>query len=325
MDHRICQLNISMRYFLFYYFILLSNFNNNLKLTIYWDLNMKLKSDGFAPLKLYGMTKDPETKEIIMIVEFADKGNLRNILSTNFNNILWKDKIGYLFFLTADLKTLHSLEYCHKDMHSGNILQSNAMYLSDFGLSRPVDEQKSDDKIYGVLPYIAPEVLNGEPYTKASDIYSFGILMTEISSGNTPFYDKKHDLSLSLAICNGLRPEFGKGTPEFYKKLAYRCMNANPKQRPTASELYVIFSFWLDSNGGNYRNDKKYGYYGREIKEGFKKADKEISNILMSYKKNPDAIYTSRAFKFINLPKPTNSSLNLEKDENNNEGILLLN
>src|SRR6266542_5506581 len=263
------------------------------------------------------MTKDPETKEFIMIVQFANKGNLRSILSTNFNNILWKDKIIYLYHLTADLKTLHSLEYCHKDLHSGNILQDAITYLSDFGLSKPADEQKSNDKVYGVLPYIAPEVLNGEPYTKASDIYSFGILMTEISSGNTPFYDKKHDLSLSLAICNGLCPEFGKGTTEFYKKLAYRCMNANPKQRPTANELYYILDFWCNSKYENYRNDKKYGYYGREIKEGFKKADKEISNILMSYKKNPDAIYTSRAFTFNNLTKPINSSLitsYLEKD-----------
>ena len=163
-----------------------------------------------------------------MIVQFAKKGNLKSIISTRFNNILWKEKIRYLYYLTADLKSLHNLDYCHKDLHSGNIL-SELAYLSDFGLSGPAEEQKSDDKkVYGVLPYIAPEVLNGEPYTKASDIYSLGILMTEMSSGNSPFYDKKHDHRLSLAICEELRPEFGKGTPEFYKKLAYRCMNADP-------------------------------------------------------------------------------------------------
>jgi len=86
--------------------------------------------------------------------------------------------------------------------------------------------------------------LNGEIYTKASDIYSFGIVMAELSSGKPPFYDKKHDWSLSLAICNGLRPEFGKGTPEFYKKLACRCTNANPDQRPTIEELKEILEFW---------------------------------------------------------------------------------
>ncbi|CAI2189286.1 15796_t:CDS:2, partial [Funneliformis geosporum] len=141
-----------------------------------------------------------------------------------------------------ELTILQNLGYCHKDFHSGNILlnKHQTSYVSDFGLAGPADKQNSNDKIYGVLPYIAPEVLNGELYTFASDIYSFGVIMAELSTGNPPFYDRKHDVSLSLDICNGLRPEFGKGTPEFYKKLAYRCMNADPNQRPTSKELWDV-------------------------------------------------------------------------------------
>ena len=93
------------------------------------------------------------------------------------------------------------------------------------------------------MPYIAPEVLNKEPYTLSSDIYSFGVVMAEVSSGKPPFHKRKHDASLALAICNGLRPEFGKGTPEIYKKLAYRCMNAIPDKRPTTNELYDMLDF----------------------------------------------------------------------------------
>ncbi|CAI2175488.1 17212_t:CDS:2 [Funneliformis geosporum] len=144
-----------------------------------------------------------------------------------------------LYDVIRNLKYLHDLNYCHKDFHSGNILHDGRFaYISDFGLSGPADKQKSEDRIYGVLPYIAPEVLNGEPYTLASDIYSLGVIMAEFSSGNPPFYDRKHDYKLSLDVCNGLRPEFGKGTPEFYKKLAYKCMNAILNQRPTSDELH---------------------------------------------------------------------------------------
>src|SRR5687767_1352271 len=129
-------------------------------------------------------------------MEFANGGNLRSVLSTDFNNILWKEKVKNMWDLTSDLTYLHGLEYCHKDFHSGNILYDETMtFISDFGLSRPANEQKSDGKIYGVLPYIAPEVLNGEPYTKASDIYSFGIIMAELSLGKPPFYDRNHDWS----------------------------------------------------------------------------------------------------------------------------------
>ncbi|CAB4463945.1 unnamed protein product [Rhizophagus irregularis] len=127
--------------------------------------------------------------------------------------------------------------------------------------------------------------------------------MVELSSGKPPFHKRKHDNGLALEICNGLRPEFGKGTPEIYKKLAHRCMNANPNQRPTANELYEILECWY-----NYHDNEKYGYKGEVVKAVFKEADKEIPNISTSYEKKPDSIYTSRAFTFSNLSKPINSS-----------------
>ncbi|CAB4436878.1 unnamed protein product [Rhizophagus irregularis] len=249
------------------------------ELKIHW----RLYSSNDLSLKFYGITKDSRTKELMMITQLAEQGNLRCILS----------------------------RYFHKDFHSGNILQDNnsVTYLSDFGLSGPSNEQKSDDKTCGVLPYIAPEVLNGEPYTLSSDIYSFGVIMTELSSGKPPFYERKHGLSLTLEICNGIRPEFGKGTPEIYKNLAYRCMNANPDQRPTANELYEILLFWVDSCNEIDQEVEKFGYKGKEIKAIFEKANKDIPNISTSYEKNPDAIYTSRVFTFSNLPKPINSSI----------------
>jgi serine/threonine protein kinase len=263
----------------------------------------------------------------MMIIKFADRGNLRNILSKNFNNIMWKDKILLLYQSLMDLKNLHKLGYFHKDFHSGNILQindNNNSYISDFGLSGPANEQKSDDNVYGVMPYIAPEVLNGEPYTLSADIYSVGVIMAELSSGIPPFYNKKHDLSLALAICNGLRPEFGKGTPEFYRKLAYKCMNANSNERPTAEELYDIFYFWRSYIMGYNSEKEKFGYKGKEIKAAFEEADKEILNISISYKKNSDAVYTSRAFNFTNLlSKPVNSSIITSYiDDKSNEGTV---
>ncbi|GBB89031.1 hypothetical protein RclHR1_01570003 [Rhizophagus clarus] len=247
----------------------------------------------------------------MMILQLANQGNLRCELSSNFNNHLWKNKLKLLKYILIDLETLHKLECFHKDFHSGNILLGNQVsYVSDFGLSRPANEQKSDDKICGVLPYIAPEIMNKEQYTLFSDVYSFGVIMTELSSGKPPFYKRKHDTSLALAICNGLRPEFGKGTPEIYKKLAYKCMDAKPDQRPTASELYVIFDFWHNSfNIIMDMEEKEFGYKRKEIKAIFEEADKEIPNISTSYEKNPDAIYTSGVFTFDNLSNPVNSSI----------------
>src|SRR5215469_340306 len=98
-------------------------------------------------LGFYGMTKDPETEEFMMIMQFADNGNLRSILLKNFSNILWSEKMELLQFAALDIKNLHELGYFHKDFHSGNILQSEcASYISDFGLSGAANEAKSKDK-----------------------------------------------------------------------------------------------------------------------------------------------------------------------------------
>ncbi|POG68993.1 kinase-like domain-containing protein [Rhizophagus irregularis DAOM 181602=DAOM 197198] len=267
------------------------------ELRIHWNIS---REHG---LSLYGITKDPKTEEFVMILEFACEGNLRSSLSKNFNNTLWKNKIKLLHDSLIDLQKLHKSGYFHKDIHSGNILRiyDDLTYISDFGLSGPANEQKLNDKVYGVMPFVAPEVLNGKPYTSSADIYSLGVVMVEVSSGKPPFYNIKHDVHLALDICGGLRPEFGKGTPEFYKELAYKCMNADSNKRPTADELCGIFKFWYSSINGNTKEVEVFGYKGKEIKEAFEEADKEIPNISISYEKNSDAVYTSRA-----LPKPVN-------------------
>ncbi|PKY46201.1 hypothetical protein RhiirA4_461021 [Rhizophagus irregularis] len=78
-----------------------------------------------------------------------------------------------------------------------------------------------------------------KPYTKAADIYSFGMIMWEFTSGIPAFNNRSHDFNLSLDICKGLRPEIVTSTLPVYARLMKRCC----EKRPTADELYQIFSF----------------------------------------------------------------------------------
>ena len=70
----------------------------------------------------------------------------------------------------------------------------------------PVDDESSG-KIYGIIPYIAPETLQGGKNTKQLDIYSIGMLMWEIFVGHPPFDDIAHDADLIFRILEGLRPQ----------------------------------------------------------------------------------------------------------------------
>ncbi|RHZ87884.1 hypothetical protein Glove_29g123 [Diversispora epigaea] len=81
------------------------------------------------------------------------------------------------------------------------------MMISDFGLSKLIGENPNNSEkknIFGVLPYIAPEVLSGEEYTKAADVYSYGIIAYEIVTGFPPYHDIPHGQDLAMKICNGL-------------------------------------------------------------------------------------------------------------------------
>src|SRR5262249_34908090 len=82
-----------------------------------------------------------------------------------------------------------------------------------------------------------------------------------------------------------------------------------------------ILKFWNNPNSGCYPEREKFGYKRKEVEAIFEEADKEISNISTSYKKNPDAVYTSRVFTFSKLSKPINSSIITSYlDEESSEG-----
>ncbi|RIB17637.1 kinase-like domain-containing protein, partial [Gigaspora rosea] len=93
----------------------------------------------------------------------------------------------------------------------------------------------------GVLPYIAPEVLDKNPYTKETDIYSFGIIMWEILYGKPVPFDQKSELQFQLQVCNGLRPHIYENTASCYTNLMKKCWNMDPKKRPTAKAIYDTF------------------------------------------------------------------------------------
>ena len=103
-----------------------------------------------------------------MVYQYANEGDLRRFLSKNFAILVWEQKLEILISIALDLLTIQEAGYLHKDLHSGNVLLfSNANQsdikscISDLGLSRKIDDSNTNERegIYGILPYVAPEVL----------------------------------------------------------------------------------------------------------------------------------------------------------------------
>ncbi|RIB23129.1 kinase-like domain-containing protein [Gigaspora rosea] len=80
--------------------------------------------------------------------------------------------------------------------------ESVQSYIADLGLSRKKDGA-SECEIYRVMLYIVPEVLLGRKFTQAADIYGFGVIMAEMSTGKRPFDGYAFDIKLALRICKG--------------------------------------------------------------------------------------------------------------------------
>jgi serine/threonine protein kinase len=246
----------------------------------------------------------------MMVMQYAEHGSLRQYLNNSFNELTWNDKLYGLWDIALGFDKIHDKKLTHRDFHSGNILNTGAndTLITDLGLCKPANEksEKSEKRIYGVLPYVAPEVLRGKEYTQASDIYGFGIIAYEVCTGYPPYHDIDHDDSLAIRICNGQRPNSNYKIPQLILDIIKQCWDADPLKRPKAEELRELFRELF--------NDLICKRTYSEIYKQTEEADEVNKNLpsssslagTLSYTTHPQAIYTSRLLNFKNLPEPKN-------------------
>jgi tRNA A-37 threonylcarbamoyl transferase component Bud32 len=205
-------------------------------------------------------------RHLSAVTEFMDNGDLREVLhgyKLRGERLSWEShKATIALHIAEGLAYLHGLKpkVIHRDLKSKNVLLN--MYLeaklSDFGISRMrylVETHMTAG--VGTSFWIAPEVLLGRDYDEAADIFSFGVVLSEIDTDDYPYWNDENTSNrgriqeaeiLSLVAEGKMRPTFSDDCPKAILDLADCCLQKDPEDRPTAAEIVVILEHMIHAS-----------------------------------------------------------------------------
>ncbi|KAI9918349.1 hypothetical protein PsorP6_011875 [Peronosclerospora sorghi] len=193
--------------------------------------------------------------DLCVVTEYMAGGDLRAWLSDRVDKQLPvgfdAPKVTIATHVAHALAYLHSLSpaVIHRDLKSRNILLSATQdaKLADFGASRERVDRTMTAGV-GTSLWIAPEVMMGERYDDKADIFSFGVVLSELDSHQTPYAHAKENKPagrklpetaiLQLVAMGKMRIEFSPGALKSVVELGVACTAIDPTERPTAVEAF---------------------------------------------------------------------------------------
>ncbi|RHZ80969.1 hypothetical protein Glove_130g169 [Diversispora epigaea] len=214
----------------------LNNLINEIK------IHRKLKIHD-SILKFYGVTNKEDTNNYMIILEYANNNSLRQYLKTNFQKLDWNAKLNIAKQIANVLTILHSNDIIYGKLNSENILIHNGIIkFNIFGLTKIMPESlRLLTNVLGPIQYVDPqylEIFKTIGKNKSSDIFSLGIILWEISSGNPPFeMESLSNVDLLNNILKGKREMVTPGTPSKYKEIYIDCWKHNGNSRPDISQV----------------------------------------------------------------------------------------
>ncbi|GMF65570.1 unnamed protein product [Phytophthora lilii] len=196
--------------------------------------------------------------DLCVVSEFMEGGDLRALLTSYDKEKHAKGfdrtKVTIALHVAHALTYLHSLQtpVLHRDLKSKNVLLTSALEakLTDFGISREQADKTMTAGV-GTSLWMAPEVMLGQRYDDKADMFSFGVVLSELDMHVLPYSHAKEKgdsgrkipetVVLQMVALGDLRVEFSPSSLESMVELGLACVSLDPNERPTAAEaLYRL-------------------------------------------------------------------------------------
>lgn len=184
-----------------------------------------------------------------LVLEYCDRGSLQAYVRRHGGI---RDELGSLMYanlietasdIAQGMLHLHKNYICHNDLKSANVLMKNEgddgrgvrAKVMDFGLSIKLDTSAThlSNAFQGTLSHMAPEALSEGKQSKAADVYSFGVTLWEMCSGQAPYRGLNHVALSHLVVFKHKRPTIPKDIPPDLQILIERCWQPAASHRPS--------------------------------------------------------------------------------------------
>ena len=213
-------------------------------------------------VKVYDVSFGDRIQYIVM--EYIDGITLKQYIEQQ-GEIKWREALYFTVQILRALQHAHEKGIIHRDIKPQNImlLEDGTIKVTDFGIARfsQAETQTMTDKAIGSVHYIAPEQARGGYINDKADIYSVGVMLYEMLTGQLPFVA---DNAVSVAIMqmqaeptppSRINPSIPKGLEE----ITMHAMEKNPAQRfPSAADM-------LEDVERFRRNPEIVFHYGEQV------------------------------------------------------------
>ncbi|XP_057594606.1 mitogen-activated protein kinase kinase kinase 13 isoform X2 [Hippopotamus amphibius kiboko] len=213
-----------------------------------------------------------------IIMEYCAHGQLYEVLRAG-RKITPRLLVDWSTGIASGMNYLHLHKIIHRDLKSPNVLvtHTDAVKISDFGTSKELSDKSTKMSFAGTVAWMAPEVIRNEPVSEKVDIWSFGVVLWELLTGEIPYKDVDSSAIIWGVGSNSLHLPVPSTCPDGFKILMKQTWQSKPRNRPsfrqTLMHLDIASADVLATPQETYF--KSQAEWREEVKKHFEKIKSE--------------------------------------------------